>query len=58
MGDVRSLVNEMDELTAVTRRQSEYRERSLAVFTETWLTEFTPDARRVTRADGTTERAR
>jgi len=42
-GNVRSLVNQTDELKAVTRHQREYRECSLMVFTETWLTEFTPD---------------
>jgi len=43
MGNLRSLVYEMNELMAVTRHQSEYRECSLMVFTETWLTDFTPD---------------
>ncbi|KAI3368405.1 hypothetical protein L3Q82_008108 [Scortum barcoo] len=40
---VRSLPNKMDELAALTRHQREYRECSLLLFTETWLTALTPD---------------
>ncbi|TWW54569.1 RNA-directed DNA polymerase from mobile element jockey [Takifugu flavidus] len=43
MGNVRSLPNKMDELAALTRHQREYRESSLLLFTETWLTALTPD---------------
>ena len=41
-GNVRSIYNKMDELTALTRHQREYRECSMMLFTETWLTEQTP----------------
>ncbi|KAI3367007.1 hypothetical protein L3Q82_009639 [Scortum barcoo] len=34
---------QMDELAALTRHQREYRECSLLLFTETWLTALTPD---------------
>ncbi|KAI3371035.1 hypothetical protein L3Q82_023514, partial [Scortum barcoo] len=44
MGNVRSLPNKMDELAALTRHQREYRECSLLLFTETWLTALTPDS--------------
>ena len=37
MGNVRSLSNKMDELTALTQSHPEYRECSLMCFTETWL---------------------
>ncbi|XP_073671404.1 uncharacterized protein [Paramisgurnus dabryanus] len=43
MGNVRSLGNKMEELTALTRSQWEYRECSFMSFTETWLNERTPD---------------
>ncbi|TWW61350.1 hypothetical protein D4764_05G0014400 [Takifugu flavidus] len=43
MRNVRSLPNKMDELAALTRHQREYRESSLLLFTETWLTALTPD---------------
>ncbi|KAI3351114.1 hypothetical protein L3Q82_005679 [Scortum barcoo] len=43
MGNVRPLPNKMDELAALTRHQREYRECSLLLFTETWLTALTPD---------------
>ncbi|TWW74415.1 hypothetical protein D4764_14G0004180, partial [Takifugu flavidus] len=43
MGNVRSLPNKMNELAVLTRHQWEYRECSLLLFTETWLTELTPD---------------
>ncbi|XP_054866081.1 uncharacterized protein LOC129348770 [Amphiprion ocellaris] len=44
MGNVRSLPNKMEELTALTRLQWEYRESSLMMFTESWLNELTPDS--------------
>ena len=44
MGNVRSLPNKMEELTALTRLQREYRECSIMCFTETWLNELTPDS--------------
>ena len=37
MGNVQSLSNKMDELTALTRSHTEYWECSLMCFTETWL---------------------
>ena len=37
MGNVWSLSNEMDKLTALTWSHTEYRECSLMCFTETWL---------------------
>ena len=40
MGNVRSLPNKMEELTALTRLQWEYRECSLMMFTESWLNEL------------------
>lgn len=43
-GNVRSIYNNMDELTALRRHQRVYRECSLMLFTETWLTELTPDS--------------
>ena len=43
MGNVRSLPNKMDEIAALTRHERQYRESSFLVFTETWLTELTPD---------------
>ncbi|XP_056887462.1 polyhomeotic-like protein 2b isoform X4 [Takifugu flavidus] len=43
MGNVRSLPNKMDELAALTRHQREYRECSLLLFMETWLTALIPD---------------
>ncbi|XP_049927755.1 uncharacterized protein LOC126407114 [Epinephelus moara] len=43
MGNVRSLANKMDELTAVTKSQKEYRECSLMCFNETWLHQDIPD---------------
>uniref|UniRef100_A0A3P9LKD5 Reverse transcriptase domain-containing protein n=1 Tax=Oryzias latipes TaxID=8090 RepID=A0A3P9LKD5_ORYLA len=50
MGNVRSLPNKMDELTALTRHQREFRQASIMVFTETWLTALTPDS--VVTVDG------
>ncbi len=43
MGNVRSLANKMEELTALARSQAEYRECSLMCFTETWLHQDIPD---------------
>ncbi len=43
MGNVRSLANKMEELTALARSQTEYRECSLMCFTETWLHQDIPD---------------
>lgn len=43
MGNVRSLGNKMDELTALVQSQKEYRECSLICFTETWLHQDVPD---------------
>ncbi|KAL6473956.1 hypothetical protein MHYP_G00175170 [Metynnis hypsauchen] len=43
MGNVRSLVNKMDELTVLARSQREYRECSLMCFSETWLHQDIPD---------------
>ena len=43
MGNVRSLPNKMEELSALTRLQWEYRECSLMMFTESWLNGLTPD---------------
>ncbi|KAI3368315.1 hypothetical protein L3Q82_008022 [Scortum barcoo] len=40
---LKSLSNKMDELAALTRHQREYRECSLLLVTETWLTALTPD---------------
>lgn len=44
MGNVRSLVNKMDELEALVRTRRDYRESSIMCFTETWLYEQIPDA--------------
>ncbi|XP_054643394.1 uncharacterized protein LOC129187756 isoform X1 [Dunckerocampus dactyliophorus] len=44
MRNVRSLPNKMEELTTLTRLQREYRECSLMCFTETWLSELSPDS--------------
>lgn len=44
MGNVRSLPNKMEELSALTRLQWEYRQCSLMMFTESWLNELTPDS--------------
>ena len=43
MGNVRSLLNKMDELSALTHHRRDSRECSHMVFTETWLTEITAD---------------
>lgn len=43
MGNVRSLTNKMEELSALTRLQQRYRECSLVCVTETWLNELTLD---------------
>jgi hypothetical protein len=39
MSNVRSLSNKMDELAAMVKLDSDYRNTSLFCFTETWLTE-------------------
>ncbi|KAK2863621.1 hypothetical protein Q5P01_003154 [Channa striata] len=44
MGHVGSLFNKLDELTALTRLQQKYKESSLMCFTETWLSDTTPDS--------------
>ncbi|TWW76585.1 hypothetical protein D4764_13G0012470 [Takifugu flavidus] len=44
MGNMRSLPNKMDELSALTRLQREYRECSLMCFTETWLNGLSSDS--------------
>jgi ribosome assembly protein 1 len=43
MGNVRSLANKTDELTALASGQCVYRECSLLCFTETWLHRNIPD---------------
>lgn len=43
MGNVRSLAGKMEELTALARSQTEYRECSLMCFMETWLHKDIPD---------------
>ncbi|KAI4894740.1 hypothetical protein NFI96_006104 [Prochilodus magdalenae] len=43
MGNVRSLANKMDELTALAMSQKEYRQCSLMCFSETWLHQDIPD---------------
>ncbi|KAK7896418.1 hypothetical protein WMY93_021743 [Mugilogobius chulae] len=63
MGNVRSLSNKTDELAALTRYQREYRDTSLMLFTETWLTTHIPDSAiamdnfHLLRADRTAESA-
>ena len=44
MGNTRSLANKADELAALARFEREYRDASLMIFTETWLTEQIPDS--------------
>ncbi|KAF7664853.1 hypothetical protein LDENG_00161750 [Lucifuga dentata] len=44
MGNVRSLMNKVDELAVLTRSQKEYRECSLMCFTETWLHDHIHDS--------------
>ncbi|KAK7880206.1 hypothetical protein WMY93_033125 [Mugilogobius chulae] len=59
MGNVRSLANKMDELTALTKTEPAFREASVMCFTETWLQEYIPDTSvnlagfQVVRADRT-----
>ncbi|XP_070683817.1 uncharacterized protein [Pempheris klunzingeri] len=43
MGNVRSLPSKMEELTALTRLQREYRECSIMHFREAWLNKLTPE---------------
>lgn len=44
MGNVRSLPNKMEELTALTRLQREYCECSIMCFTEAWLNGLITDS--------------
>ncbi|KAI4898658.1 hypothetical protein NFI96_029389 [Prochilodus magdalenae] len=44
MGNVRSLANKTDELSALIRTQREYRECSILCFTESWLNQNVPDS--------------
>ena len=41
--NVRSLHNKTNELTALNQHERDYRECSMIVFTETWLTALTPN---------------
>lgn len=43
MGNVRSLPDKMEELSALTQNQKEYREVSITCFTETWLNVYVID---------------
>jgi len=43
MGNVRSLPNKVDELTALTKLQREYGEVSMMCYIESWLMDLTPD---------------
>ncbi|XP_019223006.1 uncharacterized protein LOC109205037 [Oreochromis niloticus] len=43
MGNVRSLLNKIDELSALVRSQREYQECSLMCFTESWMHQDIPD---------------
>nr|XP_049609558.1 uncharacterized protein LOC125988413 [Syngnathus scovelli] len=43
MGNVNSLSNKIDELTALNNQRT-YRESSVLIFTETWLNHLVPDA--------------
>lgn len=44
MGNVRSLCNKVDELSACVRYDRTYRQSSLMCFTESWLTEKIPES--------------
>lgn len=44
MGNVDALTNKVDELSALVNYRVYYRESSLFIFTETWLTGSIPDA--------------
>ncbi|XP_032423388.1 uncharacterized protein LOC116723007 [Xiphophorus hellerii] len=44
VGNVRSLGNKTDEITALVRTQKDYRECSIFCFTETWLHSLIPDS--------------
>lgn len=44
MGNVNALQNKVDELAGLMKTQKFYRESSLIVLTETWLTSYIPDA--------------
>lgn len=43
MGNLRSLANKTDKLTALSQSHREYSECSLMCFTETWLHQDIPD---------------
>lgn len=44
MGNLRSISNKTDELSAVTRYQREYKDSYLLIFSESWLTPNIPDS--------------
>ena len=44
MGNVQSLENKLDELTACVKFQHEYRTCSIMCYTETWLSDDVPDS--------------
>ncbi|KAI4899536.1 hypothetical protein NFI96_002056 [Prochilodus magdalenae] len=44
MGNMRSLANKTDKLSALIRTQREYRECSILCFTESWLNQNVPDS--------------
>lgn len=44
MGNLRSISNKTDELSALTRYQREYRDSCLLIFSESWLTTNIPDS--------------
>ncbi|KAK0147903.1 hypothetical protein N1851_012364 [Merluccius polli] len=44
LGNVRSLGNKMDKLSALVKTQREYRECSIFCFSETWLHSHIPDS--------------
>lgn len=52
MGNVRSLPNKMGKLTALTWHQREYRECSIMVLRETWLTALDLDLDTNTNLEG------
>ena len=62
MGNLRSICNKADELSALTRHQREYRDSCLLIFSESWLTPDIPDSAvtmdnfHLLRADRTADR--
>ncbi|CAM4427607.1 unnamed protein product [Leuciscus chuanchicus] len=44
MGNLRSISNKTDELSALTRYQREYKDSCLLIFSESWLTPNIPDS--------------